>query len=161
MPWARFSFPAGTATRAAAVGRRNEQLSPAEGGREAGWQTQGCGACGDTLLLLPLSHPALPRGHALEELTFPRLFAGPAGQAELVPSMLPPPLQLGDSFVHDVDAIAWLRLIELLCCAEEAGRRKSVVGPAGAEQDCSPPQRAGPPAAQAAPLALQQPLNPV
>lgn len=40
MPWACFSFPAGTTMRAAAaVGCRYEQLSQAEDRGEAGWKT--------------------------------------------------------------------------------------------------------------------------
>lgn len=40
MPWAHLSFPTGTTTRAAAaVGCRDEQLSSAEDGRQAGWKT--------------------------------------------------------------------------------------------------------------------------
>jgi len=50
-PWACFSFPAGTTTRAAAaaVGCGHEQLSQADDGGEAGWKTRGFEARGDTI----------------------------------------------------------------------------------------------------------------
>lgn len=75
--------------------------------------------------------------------------------------MLPPSLQLGNNFVHCISAVAWLKLNVLLCLVAGAESRKSVVGPAGAEHDRSPPQRARPPGAQAAPLAPHQLLNPI
>lgn len=79
----------------------------------------------------------------------------------LFPKMLPSSLWLGDNFVHCIDAVAWLKLTVLLCLVAEAESRNSVVGPAGAEHDRSPPQRARPPGAQAAPLAPHQLLNPI
>jgi len=79
----------------------------------------------------------------------------------LFPKMLPSSLQLGDSFVRCIDAVAWLKLTVLLCLVAEAESRNSVVGPAGAGHDHSPPQRARPPGAQAAPLASHQLLNPI
>lgn len=51
MPWAHLSFPTGTTTRAAAaVGCRDEQLSSAEDGGQAGWKTRGFEVCSDILL---------------------------------------------------------------------------------------------------------------
>ena len=79
----------------------------------------------------------------------------------LFPKMLPSSLQLGDNFDHCIDAMAWLKLAALLCLVAEAESGNSVVGPAGAEHDRSPPQRARPPGAQAAPLASHQLLNPI
>lgn len=75
--------------------------------------------------------------------------------------LFPKMLQLGHNFVHCIDAVAWLKLTVLLCLVAEAESRNSVVGPAGAEHDRSPPQRARPLAAQAAPLAPHQLLNPI
>lgn len=79
----------------------------------------------------------------------------------LFPKSLPSSLEHGNSLVSCIEAMAWLKLAVLLCSAAEAESRISVVGPGGAEHHHSPPQRAGPPGAQAAPLAPHQLQNPI